>query len=76
LIDLERCPSRSNLNSIMVELIPGKKYGDKAESFIVSSIKKYMGDDVDVVVQVVNDLESPPSRKRRIVVSKVPVRME
>lgn len=51
--------TQESINSIMVELIPGKKYGDKAERFIVSSIKKHMGDNVDVVVQVVNDLESP-----------------
>lgn len=74
-IDVEQYRiTQESLNSITVELIPGNKYGEKAENFIVSSIKKYMGGDIEVVVKVVNKIEPPSSMKRRIVISKVPLR--
>jgi len=65
---------QESLNNITVELIPGNKYGEKSESFIISSIKKYMGDDTKVLVRVVSEFEAQSSMKRRIVVSKVPLR--
>jgi len=65
---------QESLNNITVELIPGNKYGEKSESFIISSIKKYMGDDTKVLVRVVSEFEVQSSMKRRIVVSKVPLK--
>ena len=73
-IDVEQYRiTQESINSIVVELIPGNTYGEKAEGFIISSIKKYMGDDTKVAVKVVDKLDSPPSMKRRTVVSKVPL---
>ena len=65
---------QESLNNITVELIPGSKYGEKSEDFIISSIKKYMGNGTKVYVRVVNEIEAQSSMKRRIVVSKVPLK--
>jgi len=64
---------QERINKILVELVPGKKFTEKSEAFIVTSIKRYMGEEVDVSVELKNEIEQGSSQKRRIVVSHVPI---
>ena len=64
---------QEDLTHMTVELIPDENYNEKAESFIVKSIKKYMGEQVDVTIKRVDEIEPTSSGKRRVVVSHVPV---
>ncbi len=65
---------QENPNNITIELIPGNKYGEKSESFIVSSMKKYMGSDTTIHIRVVKTIDAQSTMKRRTVISKVPLR--
>jgi phenylacetate-CoA ligase len=63
---------QETVTDITVELIPGKKFDEKAERFIVKTIKKHMGEQVEVTVKKTDEIESTPSGKRRVVISHVP----
>jgi len=66
---------QEKVTSIVIELVPGKNYTEKATDFIVKSIKRYMGQEVDVTVKLKDKIEPGSSAKRRIVVSHVPVKL-
>lgn len=66
---------QEKVTSIVIELVPGKNYTEKATEFIVKSIKRYMGQEVDVTVKLKDKIEPGSSGKRRIVVSHVPVKL-
>jgi phenylacetate-CoA ligase len=62
---------QETVTDLTVKLIPGKKYDKSAERFIVKSIKKHMGEQVEVTVKKTDEIETSPSRKRRVVISHV-----
>jgi len=66
---------QEKVDRVVVELVPGRDYSQKAEEFIVSSVKKYMGQEVEVSVKLKDEIEPGTSQKRKVVVSYVPVKL-
>ena len=62
---------QETITNLTVELIPGPKFDEKAEYFIEKSIKKYMGEQVEVTVKLTDEIETTTSGKRRIVISHI-----
>jgi phenylacetate-coenzyme A ligase PaaK-like adenylate-forming protein len=62
---------QEEIERIVVELIPGKKFDEKAENFIIKSMKKYLGEQVEITIKLKDEASYDESEKRRIVISRV-----
>lgn len=67
---------QESMEEIIVKIIKGNEYSQKDTDYILGIMHKYTGDEMKIQVDFVDSIPLTKAGKRRVVISKVPVRFE
>lgn len=64
--------TRRKMDDFLVQIVPLQSFNEEDEKFILSNILEYLGPQVGVTIEIVQEIQKLPGRKQRVFVNLVP----